>query len=86
MRSRSTLRLVFTPRYSRRGRDSSTARGWEFVQRIFTRTEDRGAPTTLIPGFRRLAATRRDDQSYQIPSTAEPTVYSPLRRGGGKFL
>ena len=27
--------------------DSSSARGWEFVQRIFTRTEDRDAPTTL---------------------------------------
>ena len=37
--------------------DTSVAKGWEFVQRIFTRTEDRDAPTTLQTRDHQLDAT-----------------------------
>jgi len=29
--------------------ETSTAKGWEFIQRIFTRQEDRDEPTNLRP-------------------------------------
>ena len=53
--------------------DSSVAAGWKFVERIFTRTENRDAPTTLAT---------RDAQLDAIHTWGIPEPSKLLRLGG----